>query len=228
MEVDGRQYVITAKHVVAGLQNSQDVVTLCRSSADCTTLSVKIFRCDDPIDIAVLAADTKLTVTYPLPAELKGIAFGQDVFFIGFPFGSYNYSTIVGADSVPFIKKGIISANDGTRLFVDGNNNPGFSGSPIVYRDLSHPNEIIFKVAGVISGFQNQPLPVLRPTEIRPDQITPEDRAASRLMESNGKVFRLLDTGTVVQSNTGIVIGHAIDYAIELIRKNPVGFNISN
>jgi hypothetical protein len=62
--------------------------------------------------------------------------------------GRYSISTakrtfpaILGAFSVPLIKKAIISAtvheHGATVLLLDGHNNPGFSGGPIVYRDLN-------------------------------------------------------------------------------------------
>lgn len=51
VDVEGREYVITAKHVVAGLAEDSTIDVFIRNN--CKTLHVKIFRCADPIDIAV-------------------------------------------------------------------------------------------------------------------------------------------------------------------------------
>jgi hypothetical protein len=49
LEVDGRQYLITAKHVVAGLKDD-DSVEIYKADHWSTT-KVHVLRCDDPIDL---------------------------------------------------------------------------------------------------------------------------------------------------------------------------------
>ena len=55
-----------------------------------------------------------------------------------------------------FMKKGIFSAttneNGAVVFFLDGHNNPGFSGGPVVYRDLNQSGAPVFYVAAVVSG----------------------------------------------------------------------------
>jgi len=63
---------------------------------------------------------------------------------------------------LPFIKSGILSALDirnenAVTLYLDGHNNPGFSGGPIVF--LSNTTRR-FHVAGVVSGFRNEYFPI--------------------------------------------------------------------
>jgi len=65
-------------------------------------------------------------------------------------------------------------------LYLDGQNNPGFSGGPIVFRDLKNP-AVIYKLTGVVSAFRADPVPVLKPEAIAPQQVTPEDLQKSRL-----------------------------------------------
>ena len=55
IEVDGRQYLVTAKHVVAGQPDANASVRIYRGKNSFSDLQVDILRCDDPIDIAVLA-----------------------------------------------------------------------------------------------------------------------------------------------------------------------------
>ncbi len=83
----------------------------------------------------------------------------QDSYFLGFPFNLV-FKTGMEINKhfpIPWCKKGIISAciiddpTDGTMIFLDGQNNPGFSGGPIVIVDLDRKSRII----GVVSGYIN-------------------------------------------------------------------------
>lgn len=85
VEVDGRQYLITAKHVVVGMK-AEDTLDILNGD-QWTPIKVKVLRCDDPVDIAVLAPAKQLTVTFPLEPSMDGIEFAQDVYFAGFPYG---------------------------------------------------------------------------------------------------------------------------------------------
>jgi hypothetical protein len=52
IDVDGRQYLITAKHVVATLKDVHAKIQVCSDGSKCADTDVSILRCDDPIDIA--------------------------------------------------------------------------------------------------------------------------------------------------------------------------------
>jgi S1-C subfamily serine protease len=178
LEVDGRQYLITAKHVIASLKTPEDVIEI-RKGDQWIPLTVKVLRCDDPIDIAVLVPPSQLTVTFSLEPTLKDIRFGQDVYFAGFPYGMFTSGQNVNATfPIAFVKKAIMSAsmnqNGATTIFLDGHNNPGFSGGPIVYRDLDQSN-FVFKLAGVVAGYRFDRTPVLKREEIKPNDVKPED-----------------------------------------------------
>jgi Trypsin-like peptidase domain len=229
IDVDGRQYLITAKHLVAGLQ-SEDTVQIRKNDA-WIPVKVKVFRCDDPIDIAVLVPPAQMTVTFPLEPVMQGIRLGQDMFFIGFPYGLFTSGQSLSLGyPIAFIKKAIMSAstyvNGVATLFLDGHNNPGFSGGPIVYRDLDR-TEFVYKVAGVVSGFRHDMTPVLKPEEIKPEEVTPQDIAQARILWKDGRLFRLNDMEELVKFNTGIVLGYKIEHALDLIHKNPIGPQVS-
>ena len=64
----------------------------------------------------------------PLFPGHKGLVWGHDVFPLGYPYGG------TGGPAA-FIKKAIVSAENGTEIFLDGHNNKGFSDGPIVYYD---------------------------------------------------------------------------------------------
>jgi S1-C subfamily serine protease len=227
LDVDGRQYLITAKHVVAGMKEN-DTLDI-RSGDQWSPLAVRVLRCSDPIDVAVLVPPRQLTVTFPFEPTMNGMRYAQDVFFAGFPYGlSTKAQELTKGFALPFVRKAIVSAtmDNSSVIFLDGHNNPGFSGGPIVFRDLDR-SDVVYKLAGVVSGFESERSPVLIPKEIAPEKITADDIAEQRIFKKDGHVFRLDDTGELVNSNTGIVIGYNIGHALDLIAKNPIGPKVS-
>jgi Trypsin-like peptidase domain len=227
LEVDGRQYLITAKHVVASLKE-EDTIQLNKGN-QWDSVKVRVFRCDDPIDIAILIPPKQLTRAFPLEATIGSLTYAQDMYFAGFPYGIFTHMT---TSPLPFVKKAIWSAistdkNGVSRLFLDGYNNPGFSGGPIVYEDI-YQRDVVFKLAGVIAGFRFDRTPVQKPEEITREQIIPKDLVEQRIIEKNGRLFRLNDTDDLVNFNTGIVIGYNVSHALDLIRKHPLGPKVSD
>lgn len=123
------------------------------------------------------------------------------------------------------MKKVLISAmtydGDAHVIYLDGHNNPGFSGAPVVYRDLNR-STVEFRVAAVVSGYRHDHDPTYRLQELKPG----EERAVPRnrlVGGPPGKWFRLMDTDLVARSNTGIVMTYDIQHALDLIRQHPLG-----
>jgi S1-C subfamily serine protease len=235
IEVDGRQYLITAKHVVEKLPNEAASTIQIREKNGWVPLSVTVFKCDDPADIAVLVPPAQLTVSYSLEPESKGLELGQDAYFVGYPYGTEFIRTYNGISGVfGLVKKVAVAQFDSMpernmqRLLLDGYNNPGFSGSPLVWRDLSQSG-LVLKVAGVIASYESNVSPVLKKTEIQENQITAEDRTQNRVLRTtDGHIYRLEDTGNLVQLNTGIATAWDIGTAVTLIRKHPIGPKVSD
>jgi len=230
IEVDDRQYLITAKHVVDTLPNEADSTIHILKKSGWSPLRVKVFKCAEPVDVAVLVPPEQVTVNHSLEPTSKGLAVGQDAYFVGFPYGlkfAKTYSSL--PDVFGFVKKATVAQLDSMpernmqRILLDGYNNPGFSGSPMVFRDLNQSG-LVFKVAGVIVSYESYTSPVLKKLEIQENQITAEDRAPNRVLRTpDGRVYRLEDTGQLVQLNTGIATAWDISSAVDLIRKHPIG-----
>ncbi|RTM15167.1 MAG: serine protease [Bradyrhizobiaceae bacterium] len=220
-EVDSRHYLITAKHVVATAKENA-TVKLWLDGAKIADAEVTVLRCADPIDIAVLVPKKVLTVTHALPANSGGMQLGQDVYFVGFPYGDPSFNTITPAlENIGFVRKAIWSSQqilDGAvTMYFDGRNNEGFSGAPVVFLENGKPRD--FKVAGVISGFRSDLSEVLNFVEVQEKDVTDEDRALNRVRRyRDGSLGRLVPTGHVVTGNTGIVVGYDIKHAVDLIR----------
>jgi prepilin-type processing-associated H-X9-DG protein len=194
-----RQYLVTARHVVEGL-SSPGTIKLFHNN-QWNDIQVQPIWCNDPsIDIAVLAPPQQLSPPLKLEPTCGGIVNGQDVYFLGFPYGKFtDHNYLLNNFPFPFVKKAVLSALTGgakgvNLLFLDGHNNPGFSGGPIVFTEFGK-NE--YKVAGVISGFNAVEEPVL-------DGGNP--------------------TAMTWMYNTGIIIGYDIKYAVDAIKSNPIGY----
>lgn len=235
IDVDGRQYLITAKHLVDSITDGAQATINIRKRDSWSTLLVTVFKCNDPIDVAVLVPPTQVTLNYPLESNHAGLTVGGDVYFVGFPFGKQHaitYPTMSGVFGI--VKRAIVAQLDylpalqTQRIMLDGINNEGFSGSPVVFRDFSLPG-YVFKVAGVIVAYEAQTVPVYSKIEIKEQDIAPADIEQQLIMRGlDGKAYRLKDTGQVVKSNTGIATAWDIGPAVDLIRKHPIGPTVSD
>jgi hypothetical protein len=230
LDVDGREYLITAKHVVQGLKDDDKIDVF--MSGHWTSLAIKVFRCEDPIDIAVLIPPYQLTVNFDLPFDNRDIEWGQEVYFLGFPYGIQSAGGTSGPYPSALIKRATFSgdrsldvAKKAVMIFLDGYNNPGFSGGPIVYRDIRQGGYIM-KVVGVVSGFVPEVVPAMQ----RHDINSPADAGPAAKLQpwriqrrNDGTYFEYDNSGTFVALNTGIVQGFLLEPAIDLIHRHSIG-----
>jgi S1-C subfamily serine protease len=92
IDYKGKIYLVTARHVVDGVENSDVTLEMRRSNKweDYHTLKT-IYPSSPDVDIAVFS--TNETATQPFGVGLAGttsgigVTFGQVVWFIGYPFG---------------------------------------------------------------------------------------------------------------------------------------------
>jgi Trypsin-like peptidase domain len=202
IDIDSKQYLITAKHVVAHFPHT-GVIDLYHDGHWRKVTAKLVGHADEHIDITVLSLDFQISPSYLLPASDGGICFGQNVYFLGFPYGlSSEVGELNRNFPMPFVKGAILSSivneNGVSCLFLDGNNNPGFSGGPVVF---THPESKDLRVAAVISGYRFDMQPVYW-------QQQPTDLA--------------------YQQNTGIILTYSIRHAVDLIKKNPIGFPLTD
>lgn len=155
IDIDNRQYLVTAQHMVSGLGDHHQVSVF--REQQWKSLEVTIFRCKAPIDIAVLVPTQLLTRADVLAVSSPSkVYFGQELYFVGFPFGWSMQIPNLFHGPVALVKRGILSAvieQDGAKLMlIDGYNNFGFSGGPILYNELGKPGYDL-SVTAVVSGF---------------------------------------------------------------------------
>ena len=198
IDVDGKQYLTTARHVVTSVPSPLSVEVF--SNGAWASLPARLVGHGlADVDVSVLATDRRLTPSdLLLEASSDGMAYGQEVFFLGFPYGMTG-RFLFGTDGcpLPLVKRATLSLFHGSVYLLDGHNNPGFSGGPVVF---SPPGVPRYKVAGIISGFQANEEPIY----------------------SGGQ-----PTPLVYKYNTGIIVSHPIERAVELIRSNPDGYDLT-
>jgi hypothetical protein len=270
VNVDDREYWITAKHIFSGIENAppgiftqktvQANLLLPYSKGD-TEQDKKwvtvTFTTIDPgkdIDILVLAPDHSLTKYLPPESmKLAGdadpadehalVPIGGDCDFLGYPYGSgwrasmpiytQNKGTKPSGDGgkftisdttkttawawSPFVKRCTLSASmvqNGITIFVlDGINNLGFSGGPVVTgKDKS------LDVFAVVSGFHAEPLEVLPAPEPGQAHISPIPPPPPLPGQKSKQQPR-----EVVESNSGLILAYDITPAIKAIHDNPIG-----
>ena len=155
LEQNSRRYLITAKHI--GIHIADFVDLAWENGWESVPVQV-IGHSDDDTTVLYCEDDParKLYPKWSPPPVLTDLKLGEDVRFYGFPLGM---STSRGPSTtpVPLVKGGIISGFYGTErlgadssFWIDGHNNPGFSGGPVVSMRKDE-----FAVAGVISGYHS-------------------------------------------------------------------------
>ena len=237
MKVEGRQYLITAKHMVHDLRTDgspQSIevrkLTESASSLRWERLTVRVFTCDDPVDIAVLVTAELVRQSAALEARPDGMPLGQEGYFLGFPLGYA--SPTKGPNSpfpIPFVKRGSLStifySITADEMIFDGYNNPGFSGGPVVYEDRAdqNPNRSHFYVAGVVSGFIPELVNAANWRRARPQETLTGIEKWRIQQRQDGHTYVLEDTATVVPLNTGIINAFNIHHAVDLIKAHPIG-----
>lgn len=206
IEVENRQYLVTARHIVKDIKSGDSIEIKSNNGWD--RISVNVIAVEpDGIDILVLALPRPLSFMFPIEPTIGGLSLGQDIYFFGFPYGLH--MPTVGSSlsyPIPLMRSGMFiafyeTADEPCQLLIDGINNQGFSGGPIVFFDKDGNQ----KIAGVVSGFKEEKEPVLRKGD-----------------ESKGEPEEV-ETGQFVYVNTGIVGGFHIHPALEAIKNKPIG-----
>ncbi len=158
---DKKKYLITARHILPNIEQSQLFIEIETKKGwikiDFENL---IFPKTPSVDIVAIQLPNTIPdgvrfVTFDYTTE--GIKLLEDAFFLGYPYGLKNYGINNGRGNA-LVKKGLISgdAYDDNSTFIgfilDGHNNPGFSGGPV----LTKGSDGRWKIFAVISSYITQ------------------------------------------------------------------------
>jgi hypothetical protein len=171
VDYQAKIYLVTARRVAAAAAAANAVIQINKAGQWENYQTVKtLYPSSSDVDIAVFETSEKAPRPFNITpiGDTDGVTLGQQLWFIGYPtlrIPGYpleaiaSHVTIKGSGGVvlPFIKRGTMSAIDGTNpdapvYYIDGFNNPGFSGGPIVFWEFSTHT---YKILGVVQGYRN-------------------------------------------------------------------------
>jgi hypothetical protein len=215
IEVDGREYWVTATHILTGAKGKPygrvaektvelKILNPGGSGRQWLPVTFAVLQPAEDVDVAALAATKPLfrneTTTTSPPATSDGLVLGGPCEFLGFALdGGWRLKMPEGSFWVPFVKHCTVSAFDiDSHMFIlDGINNPGFSGGPVIIG-----TGLDVKFAAVISGYYLEPTEVIRGRPATLAHNAPRD---------------------IVNVNSGFIIAYDIVHAVQAIKKNPIG-----
>ena len=61
--------------------------------------------------MAVFALPRQISPSFPMPATSKGVAWGQEVFFLGYPYGLHTKGDVNDGYPLAIIKRGLMSGS---------------------------------------------------------------------------------------------------------------------
>jgi hypothetical protein len=197
IDVDDRSYLVTAKHFAGTITSSVNISLFHKGAWQAMTVQ-PVGHALGEVDISVFATPMALCPRHvSLPADMGGLIYGQDVYFLGFPYGSYaEVGELNRGLPLPFVKRAIVACMESApvpRLHLDGHNNAGFSGGPVVF---TKPGSHEFSLAAIVSGYRFNEEPIY------------QDGTALPLR---------------YRENTGLILAYPIHFAVELARANPIG-----
>lgn len=200
---DGRQYLVTATHVIGAQASGQFELEIMHDNSWKPVVVTTVGHAAHGADISVFSLPHQIAPSGLSLPVAKHFYLAQDAYFLGFPFGEYGEIGPTNNDyPMPFVKRAIISSfNKGGRpsiVYLDGHNNPGFSGGPVI---IKNPGNGEFEVLAVVSAYRYEPQNV----------------------QYNG----IPSPELAVNINTGIVHTYNVSHALEVIEKNPIGAVIS-
>lgn len=195
---NNKEYITTAKHLFKKNTKSGDSVFI---KININNIETKykaqvFFHTNTLIDVAILKLPKTISQTPTLPMKGGESYFmGQECIFLGYPL--FNIGSIADVGKIAFIKRAIISAfyeeNGVDFILLDGHNNPGFSGGPIITYSDKMDNQFI---VGIIGGYINQ---------------TQEIPLKSNNTDS-------LQQSIKINENSGIIIAYPAKYILETLK----------
>lgn len=198
IEQNSKSYIITAKHLFGEKFNHKsNVVVQILQDSVWKYLGGKVLVHTNPqIDIALIETQIKISTPNQFELSTDNALYGDQGYFLGFPY-DFKMDDKNGFNAgfpIPFIKNVIISAiinqNGATVLYLDGHNNPGFSGGPVVFKNRTGKSKHKWNIIGVISAYYAQE-----------------------------NIINTIDGPLKYTENSGIVVAYGIDHVFEIINR---------
>ena len=198
VSIDSNDYLITAKHLFPStLENKSMVdIEILRNTGWVKLKPTYLIHSNPYIDVAVLDLKSNNLKNNFFDIGSKNYYLSQECFFLGFPFGlriDDKEGKINNGYPLPFVKKAIVSSfiSDSTgmtQFFLDGHNNIGFSGGPVVITNIETGSKNKMRIIGIVSAYLNE----------------------NKIISTPFGDFKNSE-------NSGIVLSYAFDHVIEII-----------
>ncbi len=214
LDVENRQYLITATHILREL--AKGIVVELFHGGKWKPLDTAVVGYGPPqVDVAVLACKFRIThPEFPLVPLSGGLSVGQEAFCLGFPYGERGGGQALSQQFPdPFVKRVTVSHVSSLSsavgcVYLDGQPNPGFSGGPVIWRE-ENPGKggteegrmADMNVGAVVSTFHYEQEPVY----VGSDQLY-----------------------LSAQHNPDLIVSYDIKHALDLINLNPAGFPLGD
>jgi hypothetical protein len=166
VSIDSNDYLITAKHLFpTNLTNKSAVdIEILRNDGWIKFKPNYLIHSNTNIDITVLDLKSNDQKDNLFDIGSKNYYLSQECFFLGFPFGlrmDDREGKMNNGFPLPFVKKAIISSfisdtSHMKQIFLDGHNNPGFSGGPVVITNYESGSKHKMRIIGVVSAYLNE------------------------------------------------------------------------
>lgn len=234
VDVDDREYWLTAKHILTGRKTepagevneksvSLEVLDPIGDAMRWRPIEFAVLDPGKDVDIVVLVPKTKLQeIDIPsLKVATGDFLFGGECSFVGYPYAS-DWAVPFGSTAykMPFIKHCYISGmivEPIKMLVLDGINNSGFSGGPLLYN--TGKSQVVI---GVIAGYYPERGEV-HSIEVPDTSTGARTRRNQRVVETRKK-----KESSFVVLNSGLVYAYMLDSTLAAIRENPMGQPITN
>lgn len=199
IDVDKDEYLITAKHLIKDSVKSGDLVQFeIEIANEYKKFQGRVFLHTNPIvDVAVIKLSERIGTSTKYSNE-GAFLLGQDCYFLGFPL-TPGFGTLTLKFKLPLVKKAAIASTEfifqrTSIILLDGQNNHGFSGGPVIFHDYKAKRNVIL---GVVSGYFSENNKAL--IEFKKDTLTTE-----------------------IAENSGIIACYHASYFLEIIKANKI------
>lgn len=168
---DSTNYFVTAKHVLKNTKYGEKITVEIYKDSLWRTLTGEVyFDQTKDNDVALIKPEEGFDFVQS-GISLKSIKtiLGDEGYFLGFPYGlsSSDKGNINEGFPIPLVKKAVFSGtttkNGVETLFLDGHNNPGFSGGPVLFKDRLKNGDNKYYLVGIISAYVNQQNELITP-----------------------------------------------------------------
>lgn len=160
IEHNSKNYFVTAKHLLKHPSFGQQITIEIYKESQWFKMSGIVYTDTlTNVDIAVIEPSNFKNVYSAFKIESTNLALGDEGYFLGFPYGfsTLDKSNLNDGFPFPLIKQAVLSGiypeNGITYLLLDGHNNPGFSGGPVLFLD---PARKSYHLAGIVTSYYNQ------------------------------------------------------------------------